>query len=96
MFLEKAKEIITDDSSTDALELVKIIESADSEIDTLKSSIEAHEETIDRLSNENKRLRDINIRALLDTPAEDTVEDDGKSKEDDTVIKSFDEIREEW
>lgn len=95
MFLEKAKELITDDSSTDALELVKIIESADSEIDTLKSSIEAHEETIDRLSNENKRLRDINIRALLGTPAEDTVEDD-ESKEDETVVKSFDEIREEW
>ena len=95
MFLEKAKELITDESSTDALELVKIIESADSEIDTLKSSIEAHEETIDRLSNENKRLRDINIRALLDTPAGDTNEDD-ESNEDETVVKSFDEIREEW
>lgn len=95
MFLEKAKELITDDSSTDALELIKIIESADNEIETLKDSIEAHEESIDRLSNENKRLRDINIRALLDTPAEDTVED-GESKEDETVVKSFDEIREEW
>ena len=95
MFLEKAKELITDDSSTDALELVKIIESADSEIDTLKSSIESHEETINRLSDENKRLREINIRALLDTPAEDTEEDD-KSNEDETVVKSFDEIREEW
>lgn len=95
MFLEKAKELITDDSSTDALELVKIIESADSEIDTLKSSIESHEETINRLSDENKRLREINIRALLDTPAGDTKEDD-ESKEDETVVKSFDEIREEW
>ncbi len=95
MFLEKAKELITDDSSTDALELVKIIESADNEIETLKGSIEAHEETINRLSNENKRLRDINIRALLDTPAGDKVGDD-ESKEDETVVKSFDEIREEW
>lgn len=95
MFLEKAKELITDDSSTDALELVKIIESADSEIDALKSSIESHEETINRLSDENKRLREINIRALLDTPAGDTAEDD-ESKDDETVVKSFDEIREEW
>lgn len=95
MFLEKAKELITDDSSTDALELVKIIESADSEIDTLKSSIESHEETINRLSDENKRLREINIRALLDTPAEDTTDGD-EIKDDGTVVKSFDEIREEW
>lgn len=95
MFLEKAKGIITDDSSTDALELIKIIESADNEIDTLRSSIESHEETINRLSAENQRLREINIRALLDTPADDTGEDD-ESKEDETIVKSFDEIREEW
>lgn len=95
MFLEKAKELITDDSSTDALELIKIIESADNEINTLKESIETHEVTINRLSDENKRLREINIRALLDTPAEDTQEDD-EDKEDETVVKSFDEIREEW
>lgn len=95
MFLEKAKELITDDSSTDALELVKIIESADSEIEILKNSIDAHEETINRLSAENKRLREINIRALLDTPADDTAKDD-ESKEDEIEVKSFDEIREEW
>lgn len=94
MFLEKAKELITDDSSTDALELVKIIESADEEIDTLKESIETHQETINRLTDENQRLREINIRALLDTPADDMAEDE--SNEDETVVKSFDEIREEW
>lgn len=92
MFLEKAKELITDDSSTDALELVKIIESADAEIDTLKDSIENHEKTIDHLSEENKRLRDINIRALLDTPA---VEEE-KEKIEDGKVKSFEEIKEEW
>ena len=92
MFLEKAKELITNDSSTEALELVKIIESADTEIDALKNSIENHEETINRLEDENKRLRDINIRALLNTPAVEREEEEEEEEE----IRSFDEIKEEW
>ena len=94
MFLEKAKELITNDSSTEALELVKIIESADTEIDALKNSIENHEETINRLEDENKRLRDINIRALLNTPAVE--EEEEEEEEENGSVKSFDEIKEEW
>lgn len=94
MFLEEAKKFITDDSPTEALELVKIIESAENEIDRLRESIEAHEEQIDRLSNENERLRDINIRALLDTPA---VKEEKKEEiEENDNVKSFEEIKEEW
>ena len=95
MFLERAKELITNDSSTEALELVKIVESADTEIDALKNSIENHEETINRLEDENKRLRDINIRALLNTPAVEGEEEE-EEEEEEGEIKSFDEIKEEW
>ena len=95
MYLEKAKELITNDSSTEALELVKIIESADTEIDTLKNSIENHEETINRLEDENKRLRDINIRALLNTPAEEA-EAEEEEEEENGNVKSFEEIKKEW
>ena len=89
MYLEKAKELIdTDNASADALGMIELITSADDTISQL-------EESNNSLIEENRKLRDLNIKSLLGLSAEE-VEEKEEKKEEEEKIKSFDEIKEEW
>jgi len=89
MYLEKAKELIdTDNASADALGMIELITSADDTISKLEESNNA-------LIEENRKLRDLNIKSLLGLSAEEVEEKEEKEEKEET-IKSFDEIKEEW
>ena len=89
MYLEKAKELIdTDNASADALGMIELITSADDTISQL-------EESNNSLIEENRKLRDLNIKSLLGLSAEEVEEKEEKEEKEET-IKSFDEIKEEW
>lgn len=87
MYLEKAKELIdTENASADVLGMIELITSADDTISQL-------EESNNSLIEENRKLRDLNIKSLLGLSAEEVEEKEEKEEEN---IKSFDELREEW
>lgn len=87
MYLEKAKELIdTENASADVLGMIELITSADDTISQL-------EESNNSLIEENRKLRDLNIKSLLGLSAEEVEEKEEKEEE---KLKSFDEIKEEW
>lgn len=87
MYLEKAKELIdTENASADVIGMIELITSADDTISQL-------EESNNSLIEENRKLRDLNIKSLLGLSAEVVEEKEEKEEEN---IKSFDELREEW
>lgn len=89
MYLEKAKELIdTENASADVLGMIELITSADDTISQL-------EESNNSLIEENRKLRDLNIKSLLGLSAEEVEEKEEKEEKEET-IKSFDEIKEEW